>query len=77
MLIVETIACIKRAYYNEGKSIRLGLALFDLTTASKWRHLTRVNRTPGTWTAHIPNHSERNAQHALKCSRAYGLPPLP
>ncbi len=57
--------------------IRIGLAFFHLTVAGKWRHLTRIKRTPGIWTAHIPNYPERNARHALAVSRAYGRPPLP
>ena len=57
--------------------IRLGLAFLYLTVAGKWRRLTRVKRTPGVWTAHIPDYPERNARHALKCSRAYGRPELP
>ena len=59
------------------KRIRIGLAFFHLTAASKWRRLTRIKRTPGIWTAHIPDRPEQEACHALKCSRAYGRPRLP
>ncbi len=57
--------------------IRLGLAFLHLTVAGKWRRLTHTKRTPGIWTAHIPDHPEQEARHALACSRAYGRPQLP
>ncbi len=59
------------------KRIRIGLAFFHLTVAGKWRRLTRIKRTPGIWTAHIPDRPEQEARHALACSRAYGRPQLP
>ncbi len=57
--------------------IRNGLAFFHLTVAGKWRRLTRLKRTPWIWTAHIPEHPELNARHALAVSRAFGRPRLP
>ncbi len=57
--------------------IRIGLAFFHLTVAGKWRRLTWLKRTPGIWTAHIPECPEQNARHALAVSRAYGRPRLP
>jgi hypothetical protein len=57
--------------------IRIGIAFFHLTVAGKWRRLTRLKRTPRTWAAHIPEHPEQNARHALSVSRPYGRPRLP
>ncbi len=58
------------------KRIRIGLAFFHLTVAGKWRKLTRFKRTPGIWTAHIPDCPEQEARHALAVSRTYGRPRL-
>ena len=41
------------------KRIRIGLAFLHLTVAGKWCRLTRIKRTPGIWTAHIPDHPEQ------------------
>ena len=59
------------------KRIRIGLAFFHLTVAGKWRRLTGLKRTPGIWTAHIPDRAGQEARHALKSSRGYGGPGLP
>ena len=56
---------------------RVRLAFLFLNAAAGWRRLTKLKRTPGVWTAHIPDYPEREARHALACSRAYGRPWLP
>ena len=56
---------------------RVRLAFLFLNAAAGWRRLTKHKRTPGIWTAHIPDHPERHARHALACSRACGRPQLP
>jgi hypothetical protein len=57
--------------------IRIRLAFFHLTVAGKWRRLTKLKRTPRTWTAYIPNQPEQEARHAVAVPRAFGRPRLP
>ncbi len=74
---MTTVAQIARFLAGLGSRHQNALAFSTLNAAIGWRRLAQQKRTPRIWTAHIPDHPERNARHLLELSRAIGRPNLP